>query len=75
MRAGMKHSRLAFFRLSPLSYRVAIPAGGVIPYTSPAQITAGPMNPVERYARENRELAALTRYWAMTALGISATDF
>jgi len=75
MRAGMKHSRLAFFRLSPLSYRVAIPAGRVIPYISPAQITAGPMNPVERYVRENRELAALTRYWAMTALGISATDF
>jgi len=33
------------------------------------------MNPVERYARESRELAALTRYWAMTALGISATGF
>jgi hypothetical protein len=33
------------------------------------------MNPVERYARENRELAALTQYWAKTALGISATGF
>jgi len=33
------------------------------------------MKPVERYVRENRELAALVWYWAKTALGISATDF
>ena len=48
---------------------------GVVAYTSPAQITAGPMKPLERYVRENRELAALVWYWAKTALGISATDF
>ncbi len=48
---------------------------GVVAYTSPAQTTAGPMNPVERYARESRELAALLWYWGKTALGIPITDF
>ena len=48
---------------------------GIIAYTSPAQVTAGPMNPVERYARESRELVALVWYWGKTALGLPVTDF
>jgi len=48
---------------------------GVVAYTSPAQITGGPMKPVERYVQENRELAALLWYWVKMALGVSATDF
>jgi uncharacterized SAM-binding protein YcdF (DUF218 family) len=48
---------------------------GVIPYPSPAQVTAGPMNPIERYGRETRELAALIWYWGKTALGLKITDF
>jgi len=48
---------------------------GIIAYTSPAQATAGPMNPVERYVRESRELAALLWYWGKTALGVPVTDF
>ena len=48
---------------------------GVTPYPTPAQVTAGPMNPVERYARETRELAALAWYWIKTALGLKVTDF
>jgi uncharacterized SAM-binding protein YcdF (DUF218 family) len=48
---------------------------GVVAYTSPAQITAGPMGLLERYARGTRELAALLWYWGKTALNIPATDF
>jgi len=48
---------------------------GVTPYPTPAQVTAGPMNPFERYARETRELAALVWYWTKTALGLKVTDF
>ena len=48
---------------------------GLVPYPSPAQVTAGPMNPIERYGRETRELAALAWYWSKTALGLKVTDF
>jgi uncharacterized SAM-binding protein YcdF (DUF218 family) len=48
---------------------------GVVVYPSPAQITAGPMNPVERYVRESRELIALMWYWGKTAVGSQVTDF
>jgi uncharacterized SAM-binding protein YcdF (DUF218 family) len=48
---------------------------GVIAYPSPAQVTAGPMNLIERYARESRELAALLWYWGKTALRLPVTDF
>jgi uncharacterized SAM-binding protein YcdF (DUF218 family) len=48
---------------------------GAVPYPSPAQATAGPMNPVERYGRETRELAALVWYWSKNALGLKITDF
>ncbi len=48
---------------------------GLVPYPSPAQATAGPMNPLERYGRETRELAALIWYWGKTALGLKLTDF
>jgi uncharacterized SAM-binding protein YcdF (DUF218 family) len=48
---------------------------GLLPYPSPAQVTAGPMNPIERYVRETRELAALAWYWTKTALGLKMTDF
>ena len=47
---------------------------GLAPFPSPAQATTGPMNPIERYARELRELAALAWYWAKTALGLRITD-
>jgi hypothetical protein len=30
---------------------------------------------VERYYRDNRELAALVWYWGKTALGLPQTDF
>ena len=48
---------------------------GVIAYVSPAQATAGPMYPVERYARGSRELAALIWYWGKSAAGRQVTDF
>jgi len=48
---------------------------GLVPFPSPAQVTAGPMNPIERYGRETRELAALVWYWTKTALGLKVTDF
>jgi uncharacterized SAM-binding protein YcdF (DUF218 family) len=47
---------------------------GLIPFPSPAQATTGPMNPLERYGRELRELAALAWYWTKTALGLHITD-
>ena len=48
---------------------------GLAPYPTPAQVTAGPMNPLERYGRETRELAALIWYWGKTGLGLKVTDF
>ncbi len=48
---------------------------GLIIYASPAQITAGPMNPIERAGRETREWAALGWYWGKTFLGWDITDF
>jgi uncharacterized SAM-binding protein YcdF (DUF218 family) len=48
---------------------------GLVPYPSPAQATAGAMNPVERYGRETRELAALAWYWGKTVFGLPVTDF
>jgi uncharacterized SAM-binding protein YcdF (DUF218 family) len=58
-------------------YRAALlfRRAGIIVYPSPAQATAGPMNPVERYGRESRELAALIWYWGKTGLGLPVTDF
>ena len=50
-------------------------AAGLVPYLSPAQATAGPMSPIERYARETRELAALAWYWGKTLAGSDKTDF
>ncbi len=47
---------------------------GLTPFPSPAQATTGPMNPIERYGRELRELAALAWYWTKTALGLHVTD-
>jgi uncharacterized SAM-binding protein YcdF (DUF218 family) len=44
-------------------------------YPSPAQLTGGPMNPIERAARESRELAALLWFWGKLAVGSTATDF
>jgi uncharacterized SAM-binding protein YcdF (DUF218 family) len=48
---------------------------GLVPFPSPAQVTTGPMNPIERYGRETRELAALVWYWSKAALGLKVTDF
>jgi uncharacterized SAM-binding protein YcdF (DUF218 family) len=48
---------------------------GVIAYPSPAQATAGPMTPFERFARALREALALAWYWAKTWLGLPVTDF
>jgi uncharacterized SAM-binding protein YcdF (DUF218 family) len=48
---------------------------GLLPYPSPAQLTTGAMNPLERYGRETRELAALLWYWGKTAIGLQQTDF
>jgi uncharacterized SAM-binding protein YcdF (DUF218 family) len=48
---------------------------GLVPFPSPAQVTAGPMNPIEHYGRETRELAALIWYWTKTSLGLKMTNF
>jgi uncharacterized SAM-binding protein YcdF (DUF218 family) len=58
-------------------YRAALlfRRAGVVVYPSPAQITAGPMNPIERYVRESRELIALGWYWGKSAVGSRVTDF
>jgi uncharacterized SAM-binding protein YcdF (DUF218 family) len=48
---------------------------GLTPYPSPAQLTAGPMNTLERYGRETREIAALIWYWSKTAIGLQQSDF
>jgi uncharacterized SAM-binding protein YcdF (DUF218 family) len=55
--------------------RLLFAAAGVTAYPSPSQGTAGPMNPVERYARGLRELAALAWYWGKDLAGYRATDF
>jgi hypothetical protein len=47
---------------------------GVTIYPSPAQQLAGPMNPLERFVRENRELIAIVWYWFKTFLGLPITD-
>jgi uncharacterized SAM-binding protein YcdF (DUF218 family) len=47
---------------------------GLTAYPSPAQASAGPMNPVERFVRENRELVAVIWYWGKTGLGLEITD-
>ncbi|HZY45504.1 MAG TPA: YdcF family protein [Anaerolineae bacterium] len=47
---------------------------GVVTYPSPAQITAGPMNPIERLAREAREAAGLIYFGAKVALGVDITS-
>ena len=48
---------------------------GLVAYPSPAQLTTGPMDWLERYGRETRELAALIWYWGKTAIGLHQTDF
>ena len=46
---------------------------GIQPYPSPAQVTAGPMNPLERFGREARETAGLVVYGFKVLLGIDET--
>jgi uncharacterized SAM-binding protein YcdF (DUF218 family) len=58
------------YRAGLLFARAGVPAS-----LSPAQVTAGPMPAVERYARGTRELAALAWYWGKTLLGLPFTDF
>ena len=57
-------------------YRAALlfERAGITAYPSPAQVTAGPMNLVERFVRENRELVAVIWYWGKTGLGLEITD-
>jgi uncharacterized SAM-binding protein YcdF (DUF218 family) len=50
-------------------------ANGVAVYPSPAQVTAGPMSPLESVPRSMREAVALVWYWGKGPLGIQATDF
>jgi uncharacterized SAM-binding protein YcdF (DUF218 family) len=47
---------------------------GVVAYPSPAQATAGPMNPIERIAREVREAAGLIYYGMKVVLEVDATS-
>ncbi len=47
---------------------------GITAYPSPAQMLSGPMNSVERFSREGRELIAIAWYWFKTALGLKITD-
>jgi uncharacterized SAM-binding protein YcdF (DUF218 family) len=47
---------------------------GVTVYPSPAQATAGPMNPVERVVREMREAFGLVWYGARMVVGIDLTS-
>jgi uncharacterized SAM-binding protein YcdF (DUF218 family) len=44
-------------------------------HASPAQVTAGPMNLLERAGRETREWVALGWYWGKTLLGWPVTNF
>jgi uncharacterized SAM-binding protein YcdF (DUF218 family) len=46
---------------------------GVAVYPSPAQVTAGPMSPIERIAREAREAAGLIYYGVKVVLGVDLT--
>lgn len=48
---------------------------GVQAFPSPAQGTGGPMRPLERAVRANREVVALAWYWLKTWLGLPVTDF
>ena len=48
---------------------------GLVAYPSPAQHTTGPMDTLERYGRETRELVALIWYWGKLAIGWQQTDF
>jgi len=43
---------------------------GVSAYPSPAEITAGPMNPAERIVREMREVLGVLWFWARATLGL-----
>jgi uncharacterized SAM-binding protein YcdF (DUF218 family) len=47
---------------------------GIEAYPSPAQVTAGPMNPVERIAREAREVGGLVLFGARVLLGVDETS-
>lgn len=47
---------------------------GVEVYASPAQATAGPMNPIERIVREVREAGGLVLYGVRVVLGIDLTS-
>lgn len=42
---------------------------GVTVYASPAEVTTGPMNPVERIVREMREVLGVLWFWARAAVG------
>ena len=46
---------------------------GVIAHPSPAQVTAGPMNLIERFGREAREAGGLVWYGLRVVLGIDLT--
>ena len=43
---------------------------GVSVYPSPAEVTAGPMSPVERIVREMREVLGVLWFWARAAVGL-----
>jgi len=43
---------------------------GVTVYASPAEVTAGPMNPVERIVREMREVVGVLWFWGRAAVGL-----
>ena len=47
---------------------------GITVYPSPAQITAGPMNPIERIVREAREAMGLVYYGTKVVLGVDLTS-
>ncbi len=47
---------------------------GITVYPSPAQVTAGPMNPLERIVREMREALGLMWYRARMLVGIDLTS-
>jgi uncharacterized SAM-binding protein YcdF (DUF218 family) len=42
---------------------------GVTTYPSPAEVTAGPMNPVERIVREMREVLGVLWFWLRATVG------
>lgn len=46
---------------------------GITVYPSPAQVTAGPMNPIERIGREARETVGLVWFGVRLMLGIDLT--